>query len=90
LGQNKQIKPQGDNMFNNYLSEFLSKNRISQDQFSKSIGVSQAAVSRYLDANNPALPRADVWGKIAEEIAREEQIAIDVVLQRMYQSLREA
>ena len=77
-------------MFNNYLSEFLSKNRISQDQFSKLIGVSQAAVSRYLDANNPALPRADVWGKIAEEIAREEQIAIDVVLQRMYQSLREA
>ena len=76
-------------MFNNYLSDFLVKNSISQSKFAQLIGVSQMSISRYTDEVAPAMPRADVWGKIAEAISTVESLPIDIILERMYQSLRD-
>ena len=74
-------------MFNQYLSKFLEKNSISQSKFAQLIGVSQMSVSRYTDTIDPAIPRADVWVKIAEEIMIIESLPLDKILIEMHNSV---
>jgi transcriptional regulator with XRE-family HTH domain len=49
--------------FGNRLQQLLNKNNISQRQLAKKVGITEAAVSRYI--NNLQKPRPDILAEIA-------------------------